>query len=178
MANLKKWFPFKRELMPHGNIRMHGGMMGHPLALMQREMNRLFEQVLPAVAGAESPIESWFGDYSAGRFVPTVDLADEGKFLSLTVELPGLEAKDVDITLLENAVRIRGEKKVENVNHGEEGYYRTECSYGAFERTIPLPTEVDPQRSEARFKNGLLAIKLPKKGEARDKGHRLEIQGA
>jgi len=172
MANIKKWFPFKRENLQHG-LRMPT-TMGHPLATMQREMNRLFEQVL---SGPELMGESWFGDFSAGRFVPSVDLADEGKFLNLTVELPGMDAKDLDVTLLESAVRIRGEKKVENASRADEGYYRTECSYGAFERTIPLPVEIETERSEAKFKNGVLSIRLPKKAEAREKGHRLDIKG-
>lgn len=174
MANLRKWFPFKREGHGHG-MRMHAGG-GHPVAQMQREMNRVFDQLLSGGPGDWNG-DTWYGDFSAGRFLPNVDISDEGKALQVTVELPGMTSKDVEVTLLETAVRIRGEKKVEKASKGEEGYYRTECSYGAFERTIPLPVEVDHDHAEAKFDHGVLAIRLPKRDQEREKGRRLEITG-
>lgn len=113
----------------------------------------------PDIAG----LDRWYGDFSPAKFAPSIDIADEKKHLRITAELPGLEEKDVDLTVQEGVLVIRGEKKLENVTE-EDGYYRTECSYGSFERAIPLPVEVDAERAEATFKRGVLTVRLPKVG--------------
>jgi len=92
---------------------------------------------------------------------PHVDISDKGKELKVSVELPGMDKDDVEVNLDDNALTIRGEKKSEETEE-KEGYYMSERSYGAFQRIIPLPVEVDPEKVKAKFKKGVLNIVLPK----------------
>ena len=85
-------------------------------------------------------------------FVPKVDVKEEEKEIVVAAELPGMDQKDIDVTVTNDSIRIAGEKKQEEEKE-EKGYYRRETSYGAFERVIDLPTEVDqdgPRPSSAR----------------------------
>ena len=165
MKNLRKWLPFPREdkSVP---VRQGPNVPGssHPLTQMRREMNGLFERFFHDPFGASfgpMDFDRWYGDFSPVHFAPSVDVADEKKFIRITMELPGMDDEDIDVSLREDALVIRGEKKLEET-HEDEGYYRTERSYGVFERTIPLPVEVDADRVEATFKKGVLTVRLPK----------------
>jgi len=97
---------------------------------------------------------------------PQVDILQNDKEITVRAELPGVEKKDVDISLTEDSITIKSEKKSETKEeHGE--YYRCEISQGVFSRTLPLPAEVDSENANATFKDGLLEIKIPKAREAK-----------
>ncbi|GIK40693.1 MAG: hypothetical protein BroJett011_45260 [Chloroflexota bacterium] len=98
---------------------------------------------------------------SFGDFSPRVDVTENEKEVRITAELPGLEEKDIDVSLSNDVLTISGEKKAEREDKGDN-YYRMERSYGSFHRSIPLPTEVDTDHCDATFKNGVLQITLPK----------------
>lgn len=117
-----------------------------------------------------------FGQRGDG-FVPRVDVKEEEKEIIVSAELPGLDQKDIDVTVANDSVRISGEKKREEETE-EKGYYRHETSYGSFERVIDLPTEVDEDKAEAEFSKGVLTIKLPKSEEAQAKHKKIEIKSA
>jgi HSP20 family protein len=104
-------------------------------------------------------------------FIPAVDVKEEDNNLVVAAELPGIDRKDIDVTVTKDSVRIAGQKK-----HEEKGYYRHESYCGSFERTIDLPTDVDENKAEAEFSKGVLTIKLPKSKEARQK--KVEIKNA
>jgi len=87
-------------------------------------------------------MDEWLGDFSPRMFSPTIDIADEPKHYRVTAELPGMTAGDVELEVEDNALLISGEKKLEQ-SDDESGYYRTERSWGRFERVIPLPSRVD-----------------------------------
>jgi HSP20 family protein len=89
--------------------------------------------------------------------------------------LPGLERKDVELTLRDNALVLSGEKRQEHAE-AEGGRTYTERAYGRFERVIPLEAEVDADRVEAVFKNGVLTVAVPKNPKAQDKSRRIEIR--
>ncbi len=108
-------------------------------------------------------------------FIPSVDLKDEDKQLRIEAELPGVSDKDVEVAVTPDAVIIRGEKKHEK-EEKEKGYYRVERSYGSFERAIPLPVEVDTDKVQASFKNGVLSITLPKSPEALKQEKKIPIR--
>jgi HSP20 family protein len=110
-------------------------------------------------------------------FVPKVDVKEEEKDVIVSAELPGLDQKDIDVTVTNDSVRISGEKKHEEKEE-EKGYYRHETSYGSFERVIDLPTEVDESKAEAEFSKGVLTIKLPKSEAAQAKRKRIKIKSA
>jgi len=110
-------------------------------------------------------------------FVPKVDVKEEDKEIVVSAELPGMDQKDIDVTVTKDSIRISGEKKQEEEKE-EKGYYRHETSYGSFERVVDLPTEVNEDKAEAEFSKGVLTIKLPKSEEAQAKQKKIKIKSA
>ena len=111
------------------------------------------------------------------EFAPSIDVSETGKAIKVTAELPGLEEKDISVTLDEDYLILSGERKEEKKEEKEE-YYHREMSYGSFERAIPLSAKVDADKAEASFKNGVLKISLPKiPGAAKEKGEKIKIKG-
>ena len=104
------------------------------------------------------PATSVFGK---GKWGPKLDISERRKDIIVKAEIPGIEAKDFDISIDGRRLNIRGEKKQEQTEE-EETYYRVERSYGYFNRTIELPAEVDPNKVDASYKKGILKIKLRK----------------
>jgi HSP20 family protein len=96
-----------------------------------------------------------------GSFVPQVEVIENDKNIHVDAELPGVEEKDIDVTLTPDTLTISGDKKVE-FKHSAEDVCCTERSFGSFSRTIPLPDSVDVNKAEAVYHNGVLCINLPK----------------
>ena len=105
---------------------------------------------------------------------PTVDMYEEGDQLVVKAELPGIEKSDVNVRFLDNALIISGEKKSERTE-GNRDYYRIERSSGSFERHIRLPDGVKTEKATARFKNGILEIRLPR-SLGHDAGRKITIE--
>ncbi|MGY8705476.1 Hsp20/alpha crystallin family protein [Bradyrhizobium sp. 18BD] len=124
-----------------------------PFVTLHRQMNRLFDDVFQSFAGAGlSPLmEERFG-------WPKIELSDTDKALTVSAELPGMSEKDVQIEIANGILTIRGEKKSERK---DEGRYFSERFYGSFERRIQLD-DVDEDKAQASFKDGVLTISLPK----------------
>ena len=101
-------------------------------------------------------------------WTPSVDISETDNDIIVTAELPGVKKDDVKISLQDNVLTIRGEKKQEK-EEKNENYHRVERAYGVFQRSFTLPTTVDPKKIKATFKDGVLKIKLPKTEEARMK---------
>jgi HSP20 family protein len=110
-------------------------------------------------------------------FTPRVDVKEEDNHVVVSAELPGIDQKDLDVTVTRDSVRIAGLKKHEEEKE-ERGYYRRETSYGSFERVIDLPSEVDENKAEAEFAKGVLTIRLPKSEQAQAKQKKVEIKSA
>ena len=134
----------------------------HPAQSLHREMNRLFEDFF------RSPAFEHFGEFPAfpaeqswGDVTPRIDMSETEKELLVKVELPGMTEKDVTISINKDLLTISGEKKQEK-EQTEKGWYRMERQYGSFSRSIPLPYEIESDKAEAVYKNGVLSIKLPK----------------
>ncbi len=144
----------------------------HPLATFQREINQLFDDFFSRGFGL-----SRFGDFPEGfgDFSPQVDITETDKALTVTAELPGLDEKDVEVTLTRDALTISGEKKAEK-EEKDQNYYRMERSYGSFRRTIPLPYEIEADKVEAQFKKGVLTITLPKTEVAQKQVKRITVK--
>ena len=140
-----------------------------PFRSLQREMNRMFDNFWLEPFGT---FEEW-----PGAFVPTVDVTEEDKEIRISAELPGMDEKDIDVTVRNNMVTIQGEKKQEEEKK-EKGFYRRESSYGTFRRVIDLPAEVDESKAEAEFKKGILRIKLPKTADAQTKAKKIKIKSS
>ncbi len=125
---------------------------------LQQEMNRLFDTSLRR-AGR--------GDYEA-PFWPAVDVAEEKEAFLVRMDLPGLSKDDVNVTMQDHFLTIKGEKKHETESK-ETNYYYRERVHGTFARTIEMPSTVDAKKIEAHFKDGVLHVRLPKTEEAKPK---------
>jgi len=140
----------------------------YPYHSLQQEMNRIFDDFFRGFDLAP------FGTERFGAFSPSVDVKEDDKEMLIKAELPGLDEKDVEVTLTDGALTIKGEKKEEKEDRGKH-YYRMERSYGAFNRVVALPEGVDTDKANASFKNGVLNISLPKTEEARKNVRRITI---
>jgi len=108
------------------------------------------------------------GWLEGGEWSPLVDVINKKDNIIVKAELPGIDKKDVKISLSENALTIRGDRKEEKETKKED-YYCCERTYGSYSRTIALPVEVDKTKAKASFKNGVLEIVLPKIEEVKPK---------
>jgi HSP20 family protein len=135
-----------------------------PFLSLHREMNRMFDDFfrdfdmrLPMAAGGQ-----W----------PQLDVAETDKEVTVTAELPGMEEKDIELLLEDGVLTLKGEKRAETEDKDRQF---SERYYGRFERRIPLDAEVQADKIEARFKNGVLTVTLPKDPEAQPKARRIAI---
>jgi HSP20 family protein len=141
---------------------------GDPLITLRNQINRLFEDFWSAPWLAR-------GGEGFGGFWPQVDVTETDKEVKVCAELPGVDAKDVDVSVENGTLIIRGEKKYER-EENERGQYRMERSYGSFERSIALPAEVDEAKAKAEFKSGVLRLTLPKKAGAESRRKRIPVK--
>jgi HSP20 family protein len=145
------------------------GVFGRdPFESFRQEIDRLFDGFLTRRRDEAGP--QVFG----GRW-PSVDVHESDAAYTVEAEIPGLEAKDVELKLDDNALTLSGEKKQETSKE-ENGRSYSERSYGRFQRTIPFDVEVDADKVEAAFKNGVLTVTLPKNPKAADKARKIEVK--
>jgi HSP20 family protein len=142
-----------------------------PFLTLYREMNRLFDEVWNGFGWATGEE----GDGPSTWLMPNVDLVETDQGFRVTAELPGVEEKDLEILLADNTLILRGEKKSAHDNRQRR---LSECYYGRFERRIPLPEEVDQDKVEASFKNGVLTVLLPKHPQAQQAVRRIALKAA
>jgi HSP20 family protein len=134
---------------------------------LQRQMNRLFDEFL---TGFDlQPTEAF------GEWAPSIDIAETDNEVVVKTELPGLDPKDVEVTMAGDTLTIKGEKKTEHEEKGRT-WHRTERTYGTFQRSFVLPCAVDGDRVKAEFKNGVLTIGIPKREEARTKPIKVTVK--
>lgn len=140
-----------------------------PFEEMERALERLFPRGRPRLWRWEWP--PW-SEVPFGSRMPRVDVIDRENEVILCAEVPGVPKEDLDVTVTEDSVILRGEIKRPEEEAGD--YYYHEMSAGAFSRTIELPVAIDPQRAKVRLKNGVLEMTLPKV-EA-EKRHKIAIE--
>jgi HSP20 family protein len=135
-----------------------------PFSLMRRfseEMDRLFGDF------------NFTGGLETSTWLPQVEVSERNGTLSIRADLPGLSKNDIDVDITDDAVVIRGERQ-QVKEENEEGYYRSERSYGSFYREIPLPSGVNPEEANATFRDGVLEITMPA-SERQTRSRRIEI---
>lgn len=153
MFELVPWRRRDRDLMPS-------------FGTFRREIDDLFsrffgEEALPAPFQRE--------------FLPVIDISETDKEINVKAEIPGVDPKDLDISISGSALTIKGEKKVEKEEKGE-GFHRVERSFGAFSRSFTLPCEVEEDKIKASYKDGILSLKIPKSPTAQKKSITVEVQ--
>ena len=136
------------------------------LRSLQDDMTRLFTGVVPASFNRE--------EMTSGAWSPNVDIFDDKENLIIEAELPGMKREDFDISIENNVLTLRGERKFEKKTDGDN-YHRVERSYGSFTRSFTLPQNVTADGAKADFDNGVLRVSLAKREET--KARRIEVTG-
>ncbi|MFN7909640.1 MAG: Hsp20/alpha crystallin family protein [Microcystis sp.] len=136
---------------------------------LQKEMNRLFDRLVPTDVGN--------GEKMGLSFIPAAEITETPEAVQLKLEIPGMEAKDLNVEVTADSLTINGERKSE-IKTEEEGFTRTEFRYGKFHRVIPLPVQVDNSKVTAEYKDGILNLTLPKAEEEKNKVVKVSISPA
>lgn len=163
-----------RDLIPWGSNKgseIAKSDEGNPVFSLQRDVNRIFEDFWKRL---DQPFGA-FGRWDTGG--PRMDVTETESAIEVSVELPGIDQKDVDVSLTNSALTIKGEKKSEQ-EESKKGYHLLERSYGSFYRSIPLPSGVDEDKVAAQFKNGVLTVTLPKTEEALPRVRKIEVKAS
>ena len=147
MTVLTRWDPFRE------------------FSTLQDRMNRLFRDSFSD--GREEAL-------TTASFAPPVDVYEDEHNVTLKIEVPGIEEKDIDVRVENNTLTVHGERKFEK-EEKEENYRRVERQYGSFTRTFTLPTTVDSEKVEANYDKGVLKIQLPKKASAKPKQIKVNV---
>jgi HSP20 family protein len=150
MTVLTRWDPFRE------------------FSTLQDRMNRLFRDSF----GPEGREES----LTTTSFAPAVDVYEDEHNVTLKIEVPGIEEKDIDVRIENNTLTVHGERKFEK-EEKEENYRRVERQYGSFTRSFTLPNTVDTENVSANYDKGVLKIKLAKKAEAKPKQIKVHVGG-
>ena len=150
MRNMIRWQPINRPATFNTGIdRLFNEFMGRSLRQMEEET-------------------------AACAWTPAVNILEREEGIVISADLPGLKAEDVDVTVDNGVLTIKGERTLEEVSEGET-YHRVERSYGSFERSFSIPNSVDPKKIEARFSNGEMTITLPKREESKPRSVKVKV---
>jgi len=135
-------------------------------ATLQDRINRVFREAYTPDGRDET--------LTTSSFAPAVDVYEDEHSVTLKIEVPGIEEKDIDVRIENNTLTVHGERKIEK-EEKEENYRRVERQYGSFTRTFNLPTTVDSEKVSANYDKGVLKIALPKKAEAKPKQIKVNV---
>jgi HSP20 family protein len=138
------------------------------LVSIRDEMNRLFDNFFTGWPERR-------GALLEGEWAPSIDVAETAEEVTVTAELPGVAQDDVDITITDNVLTLKGEKKEEK-EIKKKNYHRIERSYGIFQRSVNLPTSVQADKAKATYKDGVLHIAIPKVEEAKPKQIKIDVE--
>ncbi len=153
---LVRWNPV-RDLLP----------IPSDILTMQREINRMFDNFFQGGTADDS--------FGLSSWTPAVDIAEHENEFVVKLELPGVDKNDVRITMQDNVLTVRGQKKQEKESK-DSSYHRIERSYGSFQRSFTLPAPVKSDKIDAVFKDGMLTVSLPKSEEAKPKQIEVKVQ--
>jgi HSP20 family protein len=148
------------DLMP-----WRSGRETSALGSLRREFNDLFDRFW---SGSLEPMQ-------LGRWTPAIDISETDDQVLVQAEVPGMDAGDIDVSLEGNVLTLRGEKKDQREEKGEN-FHRVERQYGSFMRSIQLPTDVVAEKVTATFRNGVLEVTLPKSEEAKPKRVAIDVK--
>lgn len=186
--DIKKWVPwnwFKKEEedagktvpVKHASAQEQDGAFASPLRQFHQEIDRLFNQAF--LGFGLSPFGGHPGvpRLAEDMFKPILDVSVTDKEYTITVEIPGVDEKDVKLEIVNDILTIRGEKKQEK-EEKEKNYYRIERSYGSFQRVLSLPEDADQDDIKATFKRGVLTVALRRKALPKSNVKQIEVKSA
>jgi HSP20 family protein len=134
---------------------------------IREEMNRLFDSFFNGLPERRRGLLE-------GEWAPSIDVAETDDEVVVTAELPGVKQEDVDITVAEDVLTLKGTKKEEK-EIKKENYHRIERSYGSFQRSVSLPAGVQANEAKATYKNGVLHVTIPKAEETKPKQIKIDV---
>lgn len=151
------------------------------LVELRRDMDRLFDDVTSRFAGSRflpsafhtEPFSLFTG---TGKIAPVVDIVENDKTYTVTAEVPGLAEKDLDVSVSDQVLTIKGEKREEKEEE-KDNYRLSERRYGSLQRSIRLPQDVDADKIEAHYDKGVVTIALPKRAETAAKQKKIPVKG-
>lgn len=143
----------------------------YPFYSLQRQINSLFDDFFSGFDIGSRGLTAGTSE----AYIPSVDVKESDTEITIQAELPGVDEKDISVTLTNDAVTIKGEKREEK-EENDKNYYYVERSYGSFHRVIPLGVEADANNAKAGFKNGVLYIEVPKSRKAKAEGIKVPIK--
>ena len=155
--------------------QLSGAFMSNPFGFMRRmseEMNRIFESA--GLGGAIAPMGG-MGQASMATWMPQIEVQQKGNEFLVRADLPGLKREDVSVEVDDGILTLSGERRQES-SEEQEGFYRSERSYGSFYRAIPIPEGVNEQDISATFGDGVLEIRVPVPAEQQRRGRKVEIK--
>ncbi len=147
-------------------VRGRGWNPWKDLMTLQEEVNRLFSEALPTVATTA---------LFEGDLVPPLDVVREQDRFVVRVDLPGVKKEDIELSVLNNRLFIRGTKKQES-EVKEGAYHRRERVFGSFERVVEFPDQIDPEKITAKFTDGVLEVTAPLREEAKPRQIAIEVK--
>ena len=159
-----------RSLLPSLWHRDEGGES--PFLALHHEIDRVFDDFRRGMPWPRFGL----GDGHV-RFAPVMDVFETDKAIEVDAELPGMTEKDIDVSVIDNVLTVKGEKK-EETERKEADWHMVERSYGAFTRSLTLPYEVDASKVDAKFDKGVLKITLPKPAEIKAKTKKIKVKSA
>ena len=134
---------------------------------LQDRMNRIFRESF----SPERPDEA----LTTSNFAPPVDVYEDEHNITLKIEVPGIDEKDINVSIENNTLTVHGERRFEK-DEKEENFHRVERMYGSFTRSFTLPNTVDLEQVSAHYENGVLKIRLAKKAEAKPKLIKVNVE--
>jgi len=145
------------------------------MTLVRFKPTREFDNIHSSVKQYFDDFSSMKSSFNTESFSPKIDISEKGNQLIIDAEVPGIKKEDLKITLQDNILTIEGEKK--NVfEEGDSKFYRTERSYGSFKKSFTLPEDVDSEKVDAKFKDGVLSILLNKVEEKKPVEKVIEVK--
>ena len=151
MTVLTRWYPHRE------------------LNTLQDRVNRLFHESFSNQGSQDDSL-------ATSSFAPAVDVYEDEHNITLKIEVPGIDEKDIDVRVENNILTVHGERKIEK-EEKEENYRRIERQYGSFTRTFTLPNTVDTESASANYEKGVLKVQLAKKAEAKPKQIKVNVGG-
>lgn len=125
---------------------------------------------------SSNPDKSWTFPIGSGSYIPRIDIEAADQMVKLSAEVPGIDEKNLDVTITDDTVSIKGEKREEEVKAPGKSFQSVERHYGSFERTVALPCKVVSDKAEAKLKNGILTVMVPKAQEDKGEAKKLTIR--
>ncbi len=185
LKNLAPWNWFKKEeeidhtvpIKHSEKVSYYPERQHEPMLQLHRDIDNIFAHFFRGFGMPTMGLRSLrsFPEFEGTNLLkPQVDLSATDKHYLLTVEIPGVDEKDVSLDITGNTMTIKGEKKQEK-EEKEKNYYRIERSYGSFQRVLSLPDDVDQDGIKASFKNGVLSVTMPRKALPQGTSKQIEI---